>query len=135
MDAKKDSIVNVITKSGKCICGRFLGEKNDNIRIALQRKVVPDDKLLGKEAHDRFLIRCSKDIGEPIDIPISDFKTWSYARYEEMCFLGEPERKDYFWPFFHFLDARYLNIENCVITQYNSAGYFKGRKEEPQLED
>lgn len=49
--------------------------------------------------------------------------------------IGEPEEKDYFWPFFHFYDARYLNIENTVITQYNSAGYFKGREKEPQLEE
>lgn len=133
MDAKKDSIVNVFTKSGKSVCGRYVGERNGNIRIVQQRKVMPDDKLMGKGVHDITLIRCSKDIGDPIDIPISDFKTWSYARYREMYFIAEPEKKDYFWPFFHFLDARYLNIEDCVITQYNSAGYFKGIREEPQL--
>ncbi len=136
MDAKKDSIINVFTKSGKSICGRFVGErKGGTIRIALQRRIVPDDKLLGKGVRDRTLIRCSKDIGDPIDIHMGEVQVWAYARYNEMCFLGEPEKKDYFWPFFHFYDARYLNIENTVITQYNSAGYFKGREKEPQLEE
>ena len=136
MDAKKDSIINVFTKSGKRSCGRFVGErKGGTIRIALQRRIVPDDKLLGKGVRDRTLIRCSKDIGDPIDIPMGEVQVWAYARYNEMCFLGEPEKKDYFWPFFHFYDARYLNIENTVITQYNSAGYSKGREKEPQLEE
>ena len=136
MDAKKDSIINVFTKSGISICGRFVGErKGGTIRIALQRRIVPDDKLLGKGVRDRTLIRCSKDIGDPIDIPMGEVQVWAYARYNEMCFLGEPEKKDYFWPFFHFYDARYLNIENTVITQYNSAGYSKGREKEPQLEE
>lgn len=132
---KKDAIVYVFSKAGRCICGRYVGEREENVRIVLQRKVIPDDKLLGKGVHDRTLIRCSKDIGEPIDIPIAEIKVWSYARYNEICFVGEPEEKDYFWPFFHFYDARYLNIENSVITQYNSAGYFKGREKEPQLEE
>ena len=132
---KKDAIVYVFSKAGRCICGRYVGEREENVRIVLQRKVIPDDKLLGKGVHDRTLIRCSKDIGEPIDIPIAEIKVWSYARYNEICFVGEPEEKEYFWPFFHFYDARYLNIENSVITQYNSAGYFKGREKEPQLEE
>lgn len=134
MDAKKDSIINVFTKSGKSICGRYVGERNGAIRIALQQRIIPDDKLLGKGVHDRTLIRCSQDFGNAISIPRAELKVWSYARYNEICFVGEPEEKDYFWPFFHFYDARYLNIENCVITQYNSAGYFKGREKEPQLE-
>jgi hypothetical protein len=132
---KKDAIVYVFTKAGRCICGRYVGEREENVRIVLQRKVIPDDKLLGKGVHDRTLIRCSKDIGEPIDIPIAEIKVWSYARYNEICFVGEPEEKEYFWPFFHFYDSRYLNIENSVITQYNSAGYFKGREKEPRLEE
>lgn len=132
---KKDAIVYVFTKAGRCICGRYVGEREENVRIVLQRKVIPDDKLLGKGVHDRTLIRCSKDIGEPIDIPIAEIKVWSYARYNEICFVGEPEEKEYFWPFFHFYDSRYLNIENSVIIQYNSAGYFKGREKEPRLEE
>ena len=132
---KKDAIVYVFTKAGRCICGRYVGEREENVRIVLQRKVIPDDKLLGKGVHDRTLIRCSKDIGEPIDIPIAEIKVWSYARYNEICFVGEREEKEYFWPFFHFYDSRYLNIENSVITQYNSAGYFKGREKEPRLEE
>lgn len=98
---KKDAIVYVFTKAGRCICGRYVGEREENVRIVLQRKVIPDDKLLGKGVHDRTLIRCSKDIGEPIDIPIAEIKVWSYARYNEICFVGEPEEKEYFWPFFH----------------------------------
>ena len=120
---KKDAIVYLFTKAGRCICGRYVGER------------IPDDKLLGKGVHDRTLIRCSQDFGNAISIPRAELKVWSYARYNEICFIGEPEEKDYFWPFFHFYDARYLNIENTVITQYNSAGYFKGREKEPQLEE
>lgn len=131
---KKDAIVYLFTKAGRCICGRYVGERKGNVRIVLQRKVIPDDNLLGKGIHGRTLIRCSKDFGDAITIPRAEIKVWSYARYNEICFVGEPEEKDYFWPFFHFYDARYLNIENCVITQYNSAGYFKGREKEPQLE-
>ena len=114
---KKDAIVYLFTKAGRCICGRYVGERK------------------GKGVHDRTLIRCSQDFGNAISIPRAELKVWSYARYNEICFIGEPEEKDYFWPFFHFYDARYLNIENTVITQYNSAGYSKGREKEPQLEE
>lgn len=55
MDAKKDSIINVFTKSGKSICGRYVGERNGAIRIALQQRIIPDDKLLGKGVHEERL--------------------------------------------------------------------------------
>ena len=36
MEVKRDAIINVITKSGKSICGRFVGERKGGfIRIAL----------------------------------------------------------------------------------------------------
>ena len=120
---KKDAIVYVFTKAERCICGRYVGERKGNVRIVLQRKVIPDDNLLGKGVHDRTLIRCSKDIGDPIDIPIAELKVWSYARYNEICFVGEPEEKDYFWPFFHFYDARSVNIPALSMPQYHKAGY------------
>ena len=88
MDAKKDSIINVFTKSGKSICGRFVGErKGGTIRIALQRRIVPDDKLLGKGVRDRTLIRCSKDIGDPIDIHMGEVQVWAcqYVRFVLSC--------------------------------------------------
>ena len=87
MDAKKDSIINVFTKSGKSICGRYVGERNGAIRIALQQRIIPDDKLLGKGVHDRTLIRCSQDFGNAISIPRAELKVWSYARYNEICFI------------------------------------------------
>ena len=48
MDAKKDSIINVFTKSGKSICGRYVGERNGAIRIALQQRIIPDDNCWEK---------------------------------------------------------------------------------------
>ena len=51
---KKDAIVYVFTKAERCICGRYVGERKGNVRIILQRKVIPDDKLLGKGVHDAY---------------------------------------------------------------------------------
>lgn len=134
-DVTKNAIVHIFTKDGKSICGRYIGERKGNVRIVPQRKVIPDNKLLPKDVQDRTLIICSQDYGNAIDIPKGKIKVWSYARYNDICFVGRPEEKDYLWPFFHYYDARYLNIEQCVITQYNLSGYFKGRGKEPQLEE
>lgn len=128
-DLRKNAIINVITKQEESITGRYLGIKDEKIRIIPQKKIVVDDeKLLGNGLIDRTLIRCSKDFGQPIEIPERDVKTWCFARYDEMDCEGT-DTEEYFWDFFHYYDAKYLHHNGEKVTQYNSAGFFKGERE------
>lgn len=131
---RKNAVITIYTNDSKCITGRYLGVKGGKIRIVLQRRIIPDSKLLGEGVVDRTLIRCSNDFGNPIDIPIENAKTWSYANYNHITFVGEPKKKDYFWEYFHYYDAKYM-LGGNKVSQYSSKGFCKGNHNDDIEED
>lgn len=102
-------MIKVALTNGCNYYGRLIEENSSSIIIVAQRELIPEMSI----SH----IRCSKDIGEKIVIDRNQVAETKEVSYDEMEFVGEPEKEWSFWlGFCEHLPADQLEPG---ITQYD----------------
>ena len=115
-------VIKVALTNGYKVYGRLI-EENSSIILVAQRELIPEMRI----SH----IRCSKDIGEKIVIDRTQVAETEEVSYDEMEFVGEPEKEWSFWlGFSEHLPADQLEPG---ITQYDE-GLVNPISEELNLE-
>lgn len=102
-------MIKVALTNGCKYYGRLIEENSSSIILVAQRELIPEMSI----SH----IRCSKDIGEKIVIDRNQVAETKEVSYDEMEFVGEPEKEWSFWlGFCEHLPADQLEPG---ITQYD----------------
>ena len=102
-------VIKVALTNGYKVYGRLIEENSSSIILVAQRELIPEMRI----SH----IRCSKDIGEEIVIDRTQVAETEEVSYDEMEFVGEPEKEWSFWlGFSEHLPADQLEPG---ITQYD----------------
>lgn len=102
-------MIKVALTNGCNYYGRLIEENSSSIILVAQRELIPEMSI----SH----IRCSKDIGEKIVIDRNQVAETKEVSYDEMEFVGEPEKEWSFWlGFCEHLPADQLEPG---ITQYD----------------
>lgn len=103
------AMIKVALTNGCKYYGRLIEENSSSIILVAQRELIPEMSI----SH----IRCSKDIGEKIVIDRNQVAETKEVSYDEMEFVGEPEKEWSFWlGFCEHLPADQLEPG---ITQYD----------------
>lgn len=102
-------MIKVALTNGYTVYGRLIEENSSSIILVAQRELIPEMRI----SH----VHCSKDIGEKIVIDRNQVEEIEEVSYDEMEFVGEPEKEWSFWlGFCEHLTADQLEPG---ITQYD----------------
>ena len=106
-------MIKVALKNGYTVYGRLIEENSSSIILVAQRELIPEMRI----SH----IRCSKDIGEKIVIDRNQVEEIEEVSYDEMEFVGEPEKEWSFWLGFseHLSAGQLFNqLRRCRVINF-----------------